>query len=59
MLLRFVALMCFAGFGLKLVGIAINLAARNYRGVGLDVVVAIVLGGFGLFFWRLHRRLLD
>lgn len=58
-MLRLLALLCFAGGGLRLAGTAIAAWGGEWSAAGGALLTAVVLLVFGVWLWRLHRNVAD
>jgi hypothetical protein len=58
-MLRLLALLCFAGGGLRLAGAGIAAWTGEGRAAVVALLTAGLLGAAGVWLWRLHRNLAE
>ncbi len=59
MMFRLAAVICFLFAGLRAVGIAMELARKQWGAASIDGLIAGLLIGMGIFLWKLYRRLIE
>ncbi len=57
MMFRLGAIICFFFGGLRVLGISMELAEKQWKGVAVDTVIVVLLFGIGFCLWKLHRKL--